>query len=119
MFLGRLDRVINLTAVLLANFSFFIDWVAPYSLAITPTNAESDATITYCVEVRNGATQEILDALCGLSETRYTYSREEATDPSPCDIVDVQAIPVNSVGNGTKSRLLETFYESNNTSCCS
>ena len=90
------------SAVKIADHSLIIQWIAPFSL----TNTE----VTYCVDVYNSTDQTLETSICGLNETQYRY--EAMSDPSPCDGVDIYVIPVNSVGNGSRSHIMGTFYNS-------
>ena len=101
-------------SVVRSNFSIFIDWQAPFSLLLTPTDTDAERdVITYCVAVYTHSTQELLGAECGLMETHYTYTHQGPGDPSPCDLVDVHVLPVNTVGNGSESILTGGFYDGN------
>ena len=102
---GQLQQVGNLTVEIAADFSQIILWIAPFSLAIT-----SPYEITYCVDVYNSTDQTLETSICGLNETQYKY--EAMSDPSPCDGVDIYVIPVNSAGNGSRSHIMGTFYDS-------
>ena len=82
-------------------FSLIIQWMAPFSL-------DSSTEITYCVDVYNSTDQTLETSICGLNETQYRY--EAMSDPSPCDGVDIYVIPVNIVGNGSRSHIIGTFY---------
>lgn len=107
---GQLDEVEHLTVTVTTNFSIFIDWIAPFSLAVTQTNTET-GIISYCVEVYNSSNQEILVSVCDLSYTHYVYSQQDLMyTPSPCDSVDVVVIPVSSAGNGSSSHSRGAFY---------
>ena len=95
----------NLTVVIATDLSLIIQWKAPFSLAIT-----SPYEVTYCVDVYNSTDQTLETSICGLNETQYRY--EAMSDPSPCDGVDIYVIPVNSAGNGSRSHIIGTFYDS-------
>ena len=95
----------NLTVEIAADFSQIIQWMAPFSLAIA-----SSYEVTYCVDVYNSTDQTLETSICGLNETQYRY--EAMSDPSPCDGVDIYVIPVNSAGNGSRSHIIGTFYDS-------
>ena len=98
---GQLQQVEDLT-IRIEVISLIIQWMAPFSL----TNTE----VTYCVDVYNSTDQTLETSICGLNETQYRY--EAMSDPSPCDGVDIYVIPVNSVGNGSSSHIIGTFYNS-------
>ena len=95
----------NLAVRIAADQSIEIQWIAPFSLAIT-----SPYEVTYCVDVYNSTDQTLETSICGLNETQYRY--EAMSDPSPCDGVDIYVIPVNIVGNGSRSHITGTFYNS-------
>ena len=65
----------NLSSVVRSNLSIFVDWEAPFSLVLTPTDTDTEIDIiTYCVAVYTHSTQELLGAECGLMETNYTHT---------------------------------------------
>ena len=105
---GQLRQVDNLTVEIATDLSLIIQWIAPFSLAITSLNSSTE--VTYCVDVYNSTDQTLETSICGLNETQYRY--EAMSDPSPCDGVDIYVIPVNSAGNGSRSRIMGTFYNS-------
>ena len=92
--------------VKIEEFSLLIQWMAPFCLIITSLNSSTE--VTYCVDVYNSTDQTLETSICGLNETQYRY--EAMSDPSPCDGVDIYVIPVNSVGNGSRSHIMGTFY---------
>ena len=102
---GPLQQADNLTVEIAADLSLIIQWIAPFSLAIA-----SPYEVTYCVDVYNSTDQTLETSICGLNETQYRY--EAMSDPSPCDGVDIYVIPVNSAGNGSRSHITGTFYNS-------
>lgn len=90
------------------NTSILIDWITPFSLEVTPTDTET-GVISYCVEVYNSSTEEMLVSICNLIDTQYTYVPLDWY-PTPCDSVNLIAIPVNSAGNGSSSHSTGVFY---------
>ena len=96
----------NLTVETISDYSLILQWIPPFSLAITSPNK----VITYCVDVYNSTDQTLEMSICGLNETQYRY--EAMSDPSPCNGVDIYVIPVNIVGNGSRSHIMGTFYNS-------
>ena len=100
--------VSDLTVEIAAANSLLIQWIAPFSLAITSLSTSTE--VTYCVDVYNSTDQTLETSICGLNETQYRY--EAMSDPSPCDGVDIYVIPVNIVGNGSRSHIAGTFYNS-------
>ncbi len=73
-----------------------LNWTAPFSLDVV--DVEPD--ITYCVEVVNFTSSEILDIDCGLAMPGFSYPIPEGSE---CFIPILTVSPVNPVGNGTMS----------------
>ncbi len=73
-----------------------LNWTAPFTLDIYDYNPD----ITYCVQVANVNSSEVLDTDCNLTQPGFSYP---IPDGSECFIFFFAVNPVNDVGNGTLS----------------
>ena len=95
---GLLDAVSNLTVVF-EDSSFNISWDPPFSYIVLNIN---QPLITYCINITNSSTGEVVVSECGISVTHYSFQH----DYDPCVRMEytVTVIPVNRVGNGMSAQ---------------
>ncbi len=92
--LGLLPAVNSLVLTVQDSTSLSLNWTAPFTLDIV----DLDPDITYCVEVANFTSSEVLDIDCGLTQPGFSYPIPEGSE---CFVPIFTVNPVNPAGNGT------------------